>query len=66
MLKKLRDGKEILKRMISLQREAQSFRTLSHFSFKDFTIKKKSSKIWMNEHVNDPYVKKAQLVFIFK
>lgn len=29
-----------------------------------FTIKKKSSKIWMNEHVNDEYVKKAKLVMI--
>jgi len=29
---------------------------------RNFTIKKKSSKIWMNEHVNDEYVKKAKLV----
>jgi hypothetical protein len=27
-----------------------------------FTIKKKSSKMWMNEHVNDEYVKKAKMV----
>ena len=28
-----------------------------------FTIKKKSSKMWMHEHVNDSYVKKARLVY---
>lgn len=31
---------------------------------RSFTIKKKSSKIWMNEHVNDEYVKKAKLVML--
>jgi hypothetical protein len=29
-----------------------------------FTIKKKSSKMWMNEHINDIYVKKAKMVRI--
>ncbi len=34
-----------------------------HFSMEyPFSIKKKSSKIWMNEHINDIYVKKAKMV----
>ncbi len=36
--------------------------SLTFTPVKNFTIKKKSSKIWMNEHVNDEYVKKAKMV----
>ncbi len=47
------------------QKTIQSFAPIAQLYHKlasTFTIKKKSSKIWMNEHINDAYVKKAKLV----
>jgi len=49
-----------LQRILSNQTPAVSSLTFS--PAKSFTIKKKSSKIWMNEHINDEYVKKAKMV----
>lgn len=44
--------------MLKLQRIS-----LIHFQSSSFsTLKKKSSKIWMNEHINDGYVRKAKLL----
>ena len=49
-----------LQRILSNQTPAVS--SLAFSPAKSFTIKKKSSKIWMNEHINDEYVKKAKMV----
>lgn len=49
-----------IQRILGRQNVCASSLTFS--PVKNFTIKKKSSKIWMNEHVNDEYVKKAKMV----
>jgi len=48
-----------IQRILGRQNVCASSLTFS--PVKNFTIKKKSSKIWMNEHVNDEYVKKAKM-----
>ena len=63
MLVSLRKQTKLVFNIKNLQNCKQPIASLTSFPLRQFTIKKKSSKIWMNEHVNDAYVKKAKIVY---